>query len=74
MIFYQNYANIIRGTQQTISVNMCAEDLLSSTIFGLKCDEKLGFSLAHIFVIWGKLFPLVFGEIKMTFWVRKKVS
>ena len=42
-----------RGTQQTVSVNICSEDLLWPTIFGLKYDEKLEFSLAQIFVIWG---------------------
>ena len=42
-----------RGTQQTVSVNICSEDLLSPTIFGLKCDEKLEVFLAQVFVIWG---------------------
>ena len=41
---------VYRGTQQTVSVNICSEDLLSPTIFGLKCGEKLEFSLAQIFV------------------------
>ena len=44
----------VRGTQQTVSVNICSGDVLSSTIFGLKCGEKLEFSLAQTFVIWGK--------------------
>ena len=34
----------LRGTQQTVFMNICSEDLLSTTIFGLKCDEKLEFS------------------------------
>ena len=30
-----------RDAQQIVSMNICSEDLLSPTIFGLKCDEKL---------------------------------
>ena len=56
-----------RGTQLTVSVNVCLEDLLSPTVFGLKCDEKLKYSLVQIFVIWGKQCLLFFGEIKMSF-------
>ena len=63
-----------QGTQQTISVNICSEDLLSPTIFGLKCDEKLEFSLAQNFRDMKKVMPVDFGEIKMSFWVRKKAS
>ena len=48
-------------TQQTVSVNNCSENLLSPKFFGLKCDEKLEFSLAQIFVIWGK-YCLLFSE------------
>ena len=33
-------------------IYICSEDLLS--IFGLNCDENLEFSLAQIFMIWGK--------------------
>ena len=40
----------IRGTQQTASVNICSEDLSPPTSFELKCDEKLEYSLAQIFV------------------------
>ena len=29
-----------RGTQQTVSANICSEDLLSPMIFGLMYDEK----------------------------------
>ena len=38
--------SVFKGTgQQTVSVNICSEDILSPTvIFGLKCDEKLEFS------------------------------
>ena len=53
-------------THQTVSVNICSENLLSPTIFGLKCDEKLEFSLAQIFVKWGNVMPVVFGETKMS--------
>ena len=45
-------SSLDRGTQQTVSVNICSEDLLSPVIFGLKRDEKLEFSLAQIFLIW----------------------
>ena len=40
----------MRGTQQTASVNICSEDLSPPTSFELKCDEKLEYSLAQIFV------------------------
>ena len=55
-----------RGTQQTVSVNICSGNLLTPTIFGLKYDEKLEFSLAQNWesnacyfrkdknVVWGK--------------------
>ena len=36
----------------------------------LECDEKLEFSLAQMFVMMGKVMPVVFREIKMSFWVR----
>ena len=45
-------AVVLRGTQQIVSVNICSEDLLSPTIFGLKYDEKLEVSFPQIFVIW----------------------
>ena len=32
-------ANANRDTQQTVSVNICLEDLLLPMIFGQKCDE-----------------------------------
>ena len=63
-----------RGTQQTVSVNICSEDLLSPTIFGLKCDEKLECFISSNFRDVGKVMPVVFGEIKMSFWVREKAS
>ena len=64
-----------RGTQQTVSVKICSEDLLSHTIFGLKYDEKLEFSLAQISVICRKkVIPVDFGEIKMSLWVLKMAS
>ena len=53
-----------RGTQQAVSVNIGSEDLLSPTIFWLKCDEKLEYLLCQILVIC--------GGIKMSFWLRKK--
>ena len=43
-----------RGTQQAVSVIIPVEDLLWTTIFRLKCDEKLQYFLASIFVIWEK--------------------
>ena len=60
-----------RGTQQTVSVN--SEDLLSPAIFELKCDANWnhGFFSSN-FRDMGKVMPVVFGEIKMSFWVRKK--
>ena len=50
---YENNANWYNTkiTQQTVSMNTCLEDLLSSKIFGLKRDGKLGHSLAEIFMI-----------------------
>ena len=62
-------------TYRLILVKICSpEDLLSPpTIIGLKCDEKLEYCLAQIFVI-GKVMPVVFGEIKMSFWVSTKKS
>ena len=42
------------GPSRTLSVNICSEDLLLTTIFGLKYDEKLEFSLPQIFVKWEK--------------------
>ena len=58
----------LRGTNQTVSLNICSEDLLSPTIFGLKCDQKWMFS-SH-FRDMGKVMPVYFVEIKMSFWVR----
>ena len=44
-----------RGTQPTVSVDICSEEnLLSPTIFGLKYDEKLEYSLAQNLVVWRK--------------------
>ena len=44
-----------QGQPADRSVNICSEDLISPMIFGLKYDdEKLEFSLAQIFLIWGK--------------------
>ena len=36
---------------KTVSVNICSDDISSPTIFGLKYDDKLEFSVAQIFVI-----------------------
>ena len=63
---------LLRGTQHTVSVNICSEDLLSPTIFGLKYDEKLELCSAQIFVDMKNVMPVDFGEIKMSLWVRKK--
>ena len=48
-----------RGTQQTVSMNICSQDLLSPS---------------SNFRDIGKVMPVGFGEIKMSFWVRKKAS
>ena len=53
-------------------MNICSEDLLSPTIFGLKYDEKTGFFFTSNFRDMGKVMPVVFGEIKMSFWAQKK--
>ena len=50
------------------------ENLLSPTIFGLKCDEKLEHFFSSNVRDMGKVMPVVFGEIKMSFWVRNKAS
>ena len=47
--------------------------LLSPVIFGLKCDEKLEYSLVQ-FHDMKKVMPVDFGGIKMSSWVRKKAS
>ena len=60
--------------QQTVSVNICSEDLLSSTILGFKCDKKPGVFFSSNFRDMGEVMPIVFREIKMSFWVRKKSS
>ena len=64
----------LRGSQQTVSVNNCSEDLFSPKGFGLKCNEELEYSFAQIFGMWVKVMPVVFGEIKMSFWVRREAS
>ena len=56
----------IRGTHQTVSVNICSEDLLSRTIFGLKYDEKTGVFLCSTFRDKGKAMSVVVGEMKMS--------
>ena len=55
---------------------ICSEDLLSPTIFGSKYDEKLEFFFCSNFREMGNIYimPVVFGEIRMSFWVRKKAS
>ena len=58
---------IDRGTQQTVSVNICLADLLSPAIFKLKCDGKLEYSLVQILRDMEKVMPVVSGEIKMSF-------
>ena len=50
-----------RGTQQTVSVNICSEDLLSPKIFGLKYDEKLEYFFSSNFRDMGNLMPVVSG-------------
>ena len=49
------WGEFYRGHPTVRSGDICSEDLLSPTIFGLiKCDDKLEYFLAQIFVIWGK--------------------
>ena len=57
-------------------MNICSEDLLSSTFFGLNYDEKLKHwsFFSSDFRDTGKVMPVNFGEIKMSFWVRKKAT
>ena len=62
------------GTQQTVSVNICLEELLSPTIFRLKCAGKTGVSFGSNFRDMGNAMPVVFREIKKPFWVRRKAS
>ena len=53
-------------------MNICSEDLLSSTIFGLKYDEKMEYFFSSPFRDMGKVMPVVFGEMCRQFWVLKK--
>ena len=55
-------------------MNICSKGLLSLTIFGLKSAGKTGDFFSSIFRDMGNVMPVVFGEIKMSFWVRKKIS
>ena len=64
----------LRGAQQTVSMNICLEDQLSPTIFGLKSEEKLEFPLAQIFEIWGMKCLLFSEREKRRFEHEKKAS
>ena len=50
----------VRGTQQTVSVNICSKGLLSPTIFGLKFAGKSGVVFSLNFNDMDKLIPVVF--------------
>ena len=53
-------SSIHRGTKQTVSVNICSQDLISPMIFGLKCGEKTGaFFISSNFHDFGKVMPVV---------------
>ena len=58
-------SNLGRCTQQTVSVNNCSEDLLPLPI-------SVFFSLN--FRDMENAISVVFGEIQMSFWVRKKAN
>ena len=73
------YARIcirFRSTQQTVSMNICSEDLdlLSPTIFRLNCGEKLEYLFSSDIRDMINVMLVVFGETKMSFRVRKKTS
>ena len=66
--------SISGAPNRNVSVNICSEEnLLSPTIFGLKYDEKVEYSLAK-FSWYQKVMPVDFGDRKMSFWARKKAT
>ena len=52
-----------RGTKRLVSVNICSVEGNSADIF----DSKVS---PGIFVMKEKLMPIIFGRIKLSFWVR----
>ena len=55
--------SFIRGTKRLVSVNICSVEGNSADIFVSKVSPG-------IFVIKEKSMPIIFGRIKMPFWVR----
>ena len=55
-------------------MNICSEGLLLPMIFGLKYVEETGLFFSSDFRNMGKVMLVVFGELKVSFWVRKKAS
>ena len=60
-----------KGTQKTLSLNICSEDLLSPSILGLISVMKNWSIFSSNFHDMGKVMPVVFGEINMSFWIRE---
>ena len=52
-----------RGTKRLLSVNICSVEGNSADIF----DSKVS---PGIFVVKEKLMPIIFGRMKLPFWVR----
>ena len=52
----------VRDTQQTVSVNVCLEDLLSPTIFGLNWARKTGVFFSLNFRDVGNVMPVLGTE------------
>ena len=66
----KTFCYLTRDTQQSVSMNICSEDLLSPAIFGLKSNEKREYFFRSDFRDMRKVMPVVFEERKMSFWVR----
>ena len=62
----------VMGRQQIVSVNIFTEDLSSTTIFRLKCDEKNWRFLYPKFSWHGECNACCFKRDKKIVWVRKK--
>ena len=52
-----------RGTKRLVSVNICSVECNSAGIFVSKVSPG-------IFVVKEKLMPVIFGSVKLPFWVR----
>ena len=57
----------IRGTKRLVSVNICSAEGNSAGIFVNKVSPG-------IFVAKEKWTPIIFGRVKLPFWVRQKLS